>query len=110
MSPSAASGTNVAISLNQATPPSNGDSSKVPRFYPIAVGIGIGVPLAMLVMTLAFFLWKERKRRIIAERLGYAGQAFMKESYEREAEPVKPVFELAQEPPRAQLPGDEVRR
>jgi hypothetical protein len=98
------------VSPGQTTsyPPPGNESSKVPKITPIAVGIGVGVPLAILVIILAFFLWKERKRRIIAERLGYAGQAFMaKQSYEKDSTPVRPVYELAQEHPRAQLPGDE---
>jgi hypothetical protein len=106
--PNTATGTAAAAPLGQTTACSSvgGHSSQVPKITPIAVGIGIGVPLAMLAITLGFYYWKERKRRIIAERLGYAGQAFMvKQSFDKERNEVKPVYELAQEPPRAQLPG-----
>ena len=70
----------------------NGDT--VARFVPIAVGIGVGVPLAMIATTFGFFFWKERKRRIIAERLGYAGQAvaIAKQNYEVEITALKPAL------------------
>jgi hypothetical protein len=72
----------------------NSNSDGVSKFVPIAIGMGVGVPLSMIAITLGFFLWKERKRRIIAERLGYAGQAvaMAKSSYEVEISAVKPAL------------------
>ena len=81
---------------------SNGDT--VAKFIPIAVGIGVGVPLAMIAITFGFFFWKERKRRIIAERLGYAGQAvaMAKQNYEVEITALNPALKHSLSRPRSQ--------
>jgi hypothetical protein len=61
---------------------------------PIAIGIGVGVPLSMIAITFGFFFWKERKRRIIAEKLGYAGQAVAqaKQTYDVQIVAMKPAL------------------
>ena len=85
----------TSVSSAQATPnTTRRDGETVAKFVPIAVGIGVGVPLAMLAITMGFFFWKERKRRIIAERLGYAGQAvaMAKQNYEVEITALKPAL------------------
>ncbi|KIW09248.1 uncharacterized protein PV09_00172 [Verruconis gallopava] len=112
ISGSATSGTNAATPLDQPASCANGsDKDKVSKMTPIAVGIGVGVPLAMLATTMGFFFWKERKRRIIAERLGYAGQVInlAKQSYDKDGVPSVPVFELSPDTAKVQLHGSESR-
>jgi hypothetical protein len=73
---------------------------------PIAIGVAIGVPLALLSLTFGILYQRERKRRVLAEQLGFAGQGYTgQKAFNVES---KPVYELGSDPP--QLDGSPISK
>jgi len=108
---SVSTGTSISTPLTDSCTSAepNVQGSKKPGVstsVPIAIGVAIGVPLALLSLTFGILYQRERKRRVLAEQLGFAGQGYTgQKAFHVES---KPVYELGSDPP--QLDGSPISK